>query len=217
LPATVKQATAFRLSAEDPSLNKFEMKSDLTRTALFGAAQRVIVKEGYEGAQLETIAREAGRTKGSVYAHFKSKEQLFVAMMDFIIEERRRALGFLSLDHEGEDLRIAVRSACLNAALDDSWLIVILEFKRHAYRNARAAARIRESYQQMWSEFQTLLMRLASQCGRTSEEVKTCLEILRAVTPALPLEPPLQQRPEAALKERRTSFLKIFDLLFPEK
>src|ERR1700759_2524645 len=60
-------------------LNKFEQKSDLTRTALFSAAQRVIVKDGYEGAQLETIAREAGRTKGSVYAHFKSKEQLFVA------------------------------------------------------------------------------------------------------------------------------------------
>ena len=182
---------------------------------MFSAAQRVIVKDGYEGAQLETIAREAGRTKGSVYAHFKSKEQLFVAMMEFIIAERRRVLRSLSLDQNGEALRQAVRSVCLKAARDDTWLLIILEFKRHAYRNPRAVAPVRESYNQMWDEFHGLLMRLAPHSRRTPEEVSTCLEILRAVTPALPLEPSLRRRPATALRNRRASFGKIFDLLFP--
>ncbi len=196
-------------------MNKFEKKGELTRAALFSAAQRVIVRDGYEGAQLETIAREAGRTKGSVYAHFKSKEQLFVAMMEFIIAERHRALSSLALDQDGEALRLAVRSVCLKAALDDTWLLIVLEFKRHAYRNTRAMARIREGYNQLWEEFHGLLMRLAPHSRRTSEEVSTCLEILRAVTPALALEAPLRRQPSTALRNRRASYGRIFDLLFP--
>jgi AcrR family transcriptional regulator len=200
---------------EDAPLNKFVKKSELTRTALFSAAQRVIVKVGYEGAQLETIAREAGRTKGSVYAHFRSKEQLFVAMMEFIVAERRRAVSSLSLDQNGEALRQAVRLVCLKAALDDSWLVIILEFRRHAYRNPKSVSSVLESYNQLWDVFHGLLMRLAPYSRRTPEEVSTCLEILRAVTPALPLEPRLRRRPATALRNRRASFGKIFDLLFP--
>ena len=196
-------------------MNKFARMSELTRTALFSAAQRVIVKVGYEGAQLETIAREAGRTKGSVYAHFQSKEQLFLAMMESIIAERRQVISSLSFEQNGEALRQAVRLICLKAAQDDSWLLIILEFKRHAYRNPESVAPVRESYNQLWDEFHGLLMRLAPHSRRTPEEVSTCLDILRAVTPALPLEPCLRRRPATALRTRRASFEKIFDLLFP--
>jgi hypothetical protein len=136
-------------------------------------------------------------------------------MMEFIIAERRRVLHSLSLDQDGEALRQAVRSVCLKAARDDTWLVIILEFKRHAYRNPGAVAPVRESYNQMWDEFHGLLMRLAPHSRRTPEEVNTCLEILRAITPALPLEPSLRRRPATALRNRRASFGKIFDLLFP--
>jgi AcrR family transcriptional regulator len=199
------------------SLNKFEKKSELTRLALFDAAQKVIVEEGYERAQLETIARKAGRTKGSVYAHFKSKEELFLAMMEFIIAERRGVVASLSLDQRGEELRLAVRAVCLQAALDDAWLMTILEFKLHAYRNPQSVARIRETYNLMWDEFQELLLRLGPHSRRTAGEVHTCLEILRAATPVLLLEPNLRRRPAAALRDRRASFEKIFDLLFPAR
>ena len=136
-------------------------------------------------------------------------------MMEFIIAERRRVVGSLSLDQSGEALRLAVRSVCLKAALDDTWLVIILEFKRHAYRNPRAVVRIRESYNKLWDEFRGLLMRLAPHSRRTPEEVSTCLEILRAITPALPLEATLRRRPATALRNRRASFGKVFDLLFP--
>jgi AcrR family transcriptional regulator len=32
-------------------------------------------------SRLDTIAREAGRTRGAVYAQFKTKEQLFFALL----------------------------------------------------------------------------------------------------------------------------------------
>ena len=74
-----------------------------------------------------------------------------------------------------------------------------------------------ESYNQLWNEFHGLLMRLAPHSRRTPEEVSTRLDILRAVAPALPLEPRLRRRPAEALRNRRDSFDKIFDLLSPER
>jgi hypothetical protein len=56
-----------------------------------------------------------------------------------------------TLEQDGEALRRAVRSIRLNAALDDGWLIVILEFKRHALRNPHSVAPLRENYNQMWT------------------------------------------------------------------
>lgn len=195
-------------------MNKFEEKSEFTRTALFGAAQRVIAKDGYERAQLETIAKEAGRTKGSVYAHFRSKEDLFLAMMEFILAERTRSIKTLSPGQRGEKLRFALRALVVQAALDDDWLTIVLEYKFHAYRNPRAAARIRESHNQMWDDFQALLIRAAPHAGRTSEEAGVCLEILRAMPTSLLLEAPLRRRP-VSMKSRRALLEKVFDLLFP--
>lgn len=52
-----------------------------TREALLAAAQRVFAAEGYSRASLDQIAAEAGYTKGAVYAHFSSKEDLFLELL----------------------------------------------------------------------------------------------------------------------------------------
>lgn len=53
-----------------------------TREALIGAARLVFARDGYHGANLETIANEAGFSKGAVYSNFASKAELFLAVMD---------------------------------------------------------------------------------------------------------------------------------------
>jgi len=52
-----------------------------TRAALLTAARQVFTRVGYPGASLDQIAAEAGYTKGAVYAHFESKEDLFLALL----------------------------------------------------------------------------------------------------------------------------------------
>lgn len=52
-----------------------------TRRALLDAAARVYAKRGFAGATLDDVAAEAGYTKGAVYAHFGSKENLLQALM----------------------------------------------------------------------------------------------------------------------------------------
>jgi AcrR family transcriptional regulator len=52
-----------------------------TRGRLLQAAARVYARRGFAGATLDEVAAEAGFTKGAVYAHFGSKENLLLALL----------------------------------------------------------------------------------------------------------------------------------------
>jgi len=60
----------------------------LHRTLVLEAAERVFAESGYEGARMQDVANEAGLALATVYATFRSKEEIFAA----IHELRGRAL-----------------------------------------------------------------------------------------------------------------------------
>lgn len=62
------------------------------RAALVAAARRAFAREGYRGANVAAIAREAGIGKGTVYLFFASKAELFVAVLEEVEREMRAAL-----------------------------------------------------------------------------------------------------------------------------
>jgi len=57
-------------------------RREQTRERLLAAAARVYARAGFNGATLDDVAAEAGFTKGAVYGHFGSKENLLVALVD---------------------------------------------------------------------------------------------------------------------------------------
>src|SRR6202012_5981794 len=56
-------------------------RSAQTRTKLLEAAATVYARRGFAGATLDEVASEAGFTKGAVYGHFGSKENLLLALL----------------------------------------------------------------------------------------------------------------------------------------
>jgi len=60
--------------------NKNDLRTKETRDLLLRSAETIFVRDGYESAELGEIASLAGRTKGAIYAHFKNKEDLFIAL-----------------------------------------------------------------------------------------------------------------------------------------
>lgn len=56
-----------------------------TRDALLQAATRSFARDGFHGASLDAIAREAGYSKGAVYSNFAGKAELFLAAMDVTV------------------------------------------------------------------------------------------------------------------------------------
>ncbi len=53
-----------------------------TRTRLLQAAAEVYASQGFAGATLDEVAAQADLTKGAVYDHFGSKENLLTALME---------------------------------------------------------------------------------------------------------------------------------------
>src|SRR3974390_3715138 len=64
------------------TLSRQQLRTQKTQKRLLDAAEEVFVRDGYEAAQLDEIAATAGRSKGAVYTHFKSKEDLFLALFE---------------------------------------------------------------------------------------------------------------------------------------
>ncbi len=60
---------------------------------LLQAATRAFSERGYAGASMADIGRLAGVTKGGVYFHFRTKEELFFAVLDHWREALRQLIG----------------------------------------------------------------------------------------------------------------------------
>ena len=59
-----------------------ERRLEHTRSLLLDAAEEVFAEKGFTPATLDDIAYAAGYTKGAIYKHFTTKEDLFLAVSD---------------------------------------------------------------------------------------------------------------------------------------
>jgi AcrR family transcriptional regulator len=59
-----------------------ERRLEHTRSLLLDAAEDVFAERGFTAATLDDIAHAAGYTKGAIYKHFTTKEDLFLAVSD---------------------------------------------------------------------------------------------------------------------------------------
>src|SRR5215208_410632 len=59
-----------------------ERRLEHTRSLLLDAAEEVFAEKGFMPATLDDIGRAAGYTKGAIYKHFATKEDLFLAVSD---------------------------------------------------------------------------------------------------------------------------------------
>ena len=75
------------------------MNSPDRRELILEAAAGCFSHFGYRRTVVDDIAREVGIAKGSIYLHFKSKEELFIALLDHEREKvSERFEEIISLD-----------------------------------------------------------------------------------------------------------------------
>ncbi|HQU14747.1 MAG: TetR family transcriptional regulator C-terminal domain-containing protein [Gammaproteobacteria bacterium] len=75
---------------------------DHTRSRLLEAAFAEIHQQGFQGASLTRILEGTGLTKGALYHHFPTKQELGLAVVDEVIHERLDAILFTPL-RQGAD------------------------------------------------------------------------------------------------------------------
>ena len=111
-------------------------KQQQTRNSLLRAAGKLFCRTGLEGASVDQVAQEAGFTKGAFYANFKSKEELFLVMLD---ERFARELERIDQALSGAaEPHVEAQSAAtefIHFAGDEDWPRLYFQFVAHAARD----------------------------------------------------------------------------------
>ena len=76
------------------------------RGAILDAAEALLGRYGYRKTTMEDIAREVGIGKGTTYLHFASKEEVFLATIDRIVDRLCVRLGEIAAGPEPLDWRL---------------------------------------------------------------------------------------------------------------
>jgi AcrR family transcriptional regulator len=94
------------------SVNRQAARSASTRAKLVRAARTLFARHGYAAVGTEQIVRRAGVTRGALYHHFATKEDLFLAVYEQV--EHDLTARLVSLVSEAasplEALRIGIRT-----------------------------------------------------------------------------------------------------------
>ncbi|WP_293696967.1 TetR/AcrR family transcriptional regulator [uncultured Agrococcus sp.] len=134
-----------------------------TRENLLEAALDIFIERGFHGASIDAIAKHAGYTKGAVYANFKSKDELFLAVADQRINEgtaRLQAADDLAhtgdISHDNELLEN-------HEHFESRWAILSLEMILYAIREKPGLiTEVAERYQHIDSLTTKFLRRKAA-------------------------------------------------------
>ncbi|MGA9876870.1 MAG: TetR/AcrR family transcriptional regulator [Solirubrobacteraceae bacterium] len=112
-------------------------RAAVTRAALLRAASHAICERGMQGASIDLIAERAGYTKGAFYAHFPSKEALFLTMLEekFAADLERLEAAMVGVGQPAEEARQAAGEFLHYVDRDPEWPRLYQEFAAHAARN----------------------------------------------------------------------------------
>jgi AcrR family transcriptional regulator len=199
--------------ARDKVENQQQLRTEATLQKLLDAAERVFVRDGFEKARIETIAEAIGRTKGAVYAHFESKEDLFIALLERKMRLRLQSIQEAIAGRPPQQQRTIARDLFVSGALEEDWPILVLEFKLFALRSAVSKDRVAALYRLLTDDATILLSRGDA---KRRKEMKLASVVLRGIPSALAVEgkvdPVLRDNREATKRILRT----FFDSVLPE-
>lgn len=121
------------------------------------SAYLVFSKKGYEKATIDDIAFAAGYTKGAFYWNFKSKEDLFLKIIEYRVTSQQSY--FLNvLQRQGSKLNVQVIfQEMVELTRKDCWTPIFIEFLAHASRNESVKLRMAYMYRN-WRKFLSAIL-----------------------------------------------------------
>jgi AcrR family transcriptional regulator len=136
-------------STGSPSLPPLtpERRREQTRRYLLEAASRVFTERGFHGATLDEVAAAAGFTKGAVYSNFKSKDDLFLALLEYRTEQEMANLrAIIDASEVPPEARLSDFAALgrTDPTAAEDWTVLYAEFRLYALRNPPARERLAE-------------------------------------------------------------------------
>ena len=137
-----------------------ERRRAMTRQHLLDAAAIVFARNGFHGSTLDEVAATAGFTKGAVYSNFKSKDDLFLELVDDRIDRQFAVVSEVleSGSHDAAEQFPRIREIFRRDMFwDDDFVTLWLEFVLYARRNPEVQAKLASSVQRSRAQVQALI------------------------------------------------------------
>lgn len=124
-----------------------------TRQKIIDTAYNLFAQYGYECTSIDDIMEKIGRTKGTFYAHFKTKDEVFLCVVDLRLDTIYQEVS--SLFQKQVESNTFNFLTFLNQFLDEIycapartlWSSLYLEILFHAQKNEEIYRRVQKVYE----------------------------------------------------------------------
>jgi AcrR family transcriptional regulator len=115
------------------------------------AAQTLFSEQGFEHTQLDQVAARAGYSRGAIYAHYPSKENLFLELIEKRVHTKFAVLcQNIEAEHDVSRRSAIFRRWVVSQVGDPSWGTLTLEFKLYAVRRPELRERLLKLYEALF-------------------------------------------------------------------
>lgn len=122
-----------------------------SRARIVAAAVRVFARKGFQRASLDEIAADAGLTKGAIYWHFRSKNDLFFSLLERCFERNTaplpddiaQAIALAGTGNRRQVMTTLLQDLLRRFREDADWPRLLLEFLAQS-RDPEIAGRLRQ-------------------------------------------------------------------------
>jgi AcrR family transcriptional regulator len=120
-----------------------------TLEKLVDAALLLFGEAGYERATVDRICAEAGYSKGAFYAHFKSKEELFLQILEArLARNQARVQELCRMNGTARDWLLRLLNTLLDFSVENQGVRALsMEFMAQGMRHPEIGARIATMHQ----------------------------------------------------------------------
>jgi len=124
------------------------------RAGLLGVCARLFREQGFDGTSIRDISRAAGMQSGSPFYHFKSKQEMLVAVMEQGLTEGLRqleavaALGLPPTEKFRRLVRVHLGTLCEDG--HDFIPVMLYDWRSLTPANRRRVIALKDRYDALW-------------------------------------------------------------------
>jgi AcrR family transcriptional regulator len=147
-----------------------ERRRAMTRQHLLEAAAIVFARKGFHESTLDEVAATAGFSKGAVYSNFKSKDDLFVELLDDRVNRQFAVVSEVleSGSHDKAEQFPRIREIFRSDMFwSEDFVALWMEFVLYARRNPEAQAKLAASIRRSRAQVQQLIEHEHAVVGRS--------------------------------------------------
>ncbi|BDU51613.1 TetR/AcrR family transcriptional regulator [Haliovirga abyssi] len=140
------------------------MNYSKTYLKIINTAYKLIAENGYDKTSINNIVKEAGISKGGLYHYFKSKEELFIKVVEYIFQSFDFINIFnsstITIDNYMDKLKNIGKMFSLIDAQDENYFKFQNEFMIQALRDENIKGILTEIYNEFMPMIENLFLHL---------------------------------------------------------